>query len=337
MNLIINQKFKTLLPPLSAEEFNQLEENIRQNGCETALMIWRNQIIDGHNRYEICQRHDIPFATIDRSFDFETEDDVLEWILTNQIGRRNLHPNLRTIYFANLYALRGKRVGAPEGSRNAAKINAVTVTALISDEENNAVKNNWATNTQLNLDEEIDTAKINGATVAPLISDEESATILDFPPKEEVFENSELSYEYDEDYKPKRTSEVLAKELGVSPRTINNAVKVKKVLDTLPPETQEAFIQGKLTKKEVLERAPLTPEQTEMVRKKEAINNEAKWNEFLRRIENLLMDIHQQGGIQTVTALWSENGKKRVLDRISKLQSELGTVAEQLTGENNEG
>ena len=87
-NLKINPEFKTLIPPLEPEEYSQLEENLIQNGIREAISLWNDTIIDGHNRYEIAQKHGLSFTTV--SYEFETENDVITWIVKNQAGRRNL-------------------------------------------------------------------------------------------------------------------------------------------------------------------------------------------------------------------------------------------------------
>jgi len=86
--LIINSRFRDLFPPLSEEERNLLENSIRLEGCRDAIITWNNQIVDGHNRYEICNRHNIPFRTTE--MEFPSEGKALEWMLKNQKGRRNL-------------------------------------------------------------------------------------------------------------------------------------------------------------------------------------------------------------------------------------------------------
>ncbi|MDX5584306.1 MAG: hypothetical protein QNK20_05165, partial [Aureibaculum sp.] len=58
---VINQEFKKLIPKLSIEEFNQLEKNIISDGCRDPLVLWDDTIIDGHNRFEICNKHGIEF------------------------------------------------------------------------------------------------------------------------------------------------------------------------------------------------------------------------------------------------------------------------------------
>lgn len=64
-DLEIDPELQALIPPLSADEYEMLEESILRNGCDTPLIVWHSVIVDGHNRYEICQRHRIPFSIED--------------------------------------------------------------------------------------------------------------------------------------------------------------------------------------------------------------------------------------------------------------------------------
>ena len=91
----VNQKFKSLIPPLSEEEYNQLEANLIQDGIREPISLWNDTIIDGHNRYEIAEKHKLNFSTIPYLFD--SENDVVEWIIINQFGRRNLSAYDRSI------------------------------------------------------------------------------------------------------------------------------------------------------------------------------------------------------------------------------------------------
>ena len=84
----IDVEFQSLIPPLTYEEKEMLEESILSEGCRDAIVVWNDTIIDGHNRYEICKKHGIPFETVSR--EFEDRNDVIEWIIKNQFGRRNL-------------------------------------------------------------------------------------------------------------------------------------------------------------------------------------------------------------------------------------------------------
>ena len=84
----IDAEFQSLIPPLTFEEKKMLEESILNEGCRDAIVLWGDTIIDGHNRYEICTKHGIPFETVSR--EFESRNEVIEWIIKNQFGRRNL-------------------------------------------------------------------------------------------------------------------------------------------------------------------------------------------------------------------------------------------------------
>lgn len=84
----IDNEFKNLIPPLTSEERQGLEESILKEGCRDALVLWGDILIDGHNRFEICTKHSIPFETVQR--EFKDRGSVIEWIILNQFGRRNL-------------------------------------------------------------------------------------------------------------------------------------------------------------------------------------------------------------------------------------------------------
>jgi hypothetical protein len=86
--LKIDEEFKNLISPPVPDETKQLEENIIKEGCRDSLVTWNGILIDGHNRYTICTKHNIPFKTVEMYF--ETREDVIDWIVDNQLGRRNI-------------------------------------------------------------------------------------------------------------------------------------------------------------------------------------------------------------------------------------------------------
>ncbi len=88
MKLTINQTYQNLIPALKEDEFKQLEENILKEGIREKLTVWNNTIIDGHNRYAIATKHNIPFEIHEKQF--ESENDAKIWMIDNQKGRRNL-------------------------------------------------------------------------------------------------------------------------------------------------------------------------------------------------------------------------------------------------------
>ena len=106
-NIIIDEEFRMLLPALDAETFRLLEENIIENGCRDALVLWGETLIDGHNRYSICTKHDIPFRTVNK--DFGTREEALIWIISTQVSRRNLTP-IQLSHFRGLHYRADKKI-----------------------------------------------------------------------------------------------------------------------------------------------------------------------------------------------------------------------------------
>lgn len=84
----ISEKFKNLIPPLTSEEFNQLEQNCIKDGILESIKTWQGTIIDGHNRYNIAVKNGLSFET--KEINFNNESEVVEWIILLQLGRRNL-------------------------------------------------------------------------------------------------------------------------------------------------------------------------------------------------------------------------------------------------------
>ena len=111
MQIIIDKEFQSLIPPLTEEEYEGLEKSILAEGCRDALVLWGDILVDGHNRYEICTAHDVPFQTVQK--DFADRDDALRWIILNQFGRRNL-----PVYERARLALRLKPVIAEKAKEN---------------------------------------------------------------------------------------------------------------------------------------------------------------------------------------------------------------------------
>jgi|GEM_PF-3696884 len=100
----IDKEFESLIPPLSQDEYSQLEQNIvSANKCRDALIAWDGILIDGHNRHKICTAHGVDFNVEEMAFN--SREDAMLWIIRNQLGRRNL-----SAYDRSLLALRLKPV-----------------------------------------------------------------------------------------------------------------------------------------------------------------------------------------------------------------------------------
>ena len=90
MNLNIDDELQNLIPPLAEDEIKQLETNLLSEGWRDneKIIVWNGTIVDGHNRYFICAKHNIPFKTQEKSFVDKTA--VILWMINNQLGRRNI-------------------------------------------------------------------------------------------------------------------------------------------------------------------------------------------------------------------------------------------------------
>ena len=112
-NIIFDDQFKRLLPPLDEDAFVRLEVDILENGITYPLILWNNVLIDGHHRHAIAAKHGIEFKIIEKEFD--SRDDVIVWIITNQIARRNLNQFQLSFYRGLHYQTEKKLVGNRSG------------------------------------------------------------------------------------------------------------------------------------------------------------------------------------------------------------------------------
>lgn len=115
MNITIDKEFKTLIPPMTEEEFSDLEANCLENGILDSLKVWNGILVDGHNRYEIAQKHGLEFKTDE--LEFSGRDDVKLWIIKNQLGRRNLDKWTRFDLVKSLEKIEAKKAKERQGTR----------------------------------------------------------------------------------------------------------------------------------------------------------------------------------------------------------------------------
>ena len=136
INLKIDSEFQSQIPPLTDDEFKQLEENILKEGkLLSPLIVWNNTLVDGHNRYTILQKHpEIYFSTM--PLRFANREEALAWICKNQLGRRNLSPEQKRyllgkqyesekkaekIFHGNQYTLAKKSGGSHDDTHHSGK------------------------------------------------------------------------------------------------------------------------------------------------------------------------------------------------------------------------
>lgn len=86
---VVLPEMEQLLPPLSGEQFSALESDILENGCYAPIIVNEDIIIiDGHNRFRICEKHGLPYKML--AFSFTDLLEAKQWALDTQKGRRNL-------------------------------------------------------------------------------------------------------------------------------------------------------------------------------------------------------------------------------------------------------
>ncbi|MDN5217015.1 ParB/Srx family N-terminal domain-containing protein [Fulvivirgaceae bacterium BMA12] len=92
--IFISEELKEYIVALDEGEFKQLETNLLEEGCRDPLIVWKKKdgsqwLVDGHNRLQICQKHNLPYKVELRTF--KNIREVRMWMINNQLGRRNLN------------------------------------------------------------------------------------------------------------------------------------------------------------------------------------------------------------------------------------------------------
>lgn len=109
---VIDAELQKIMPELSNEEYKELEDSLLTEGFKGApIIVWKQEgiIVDGHNRYNICKKHNISYEV--QELEFDNRDDVIQWMIRTQLGRRNLNPLQRIEIaekFRPLYKKRAK-------------------------------------------------------------------------------------------------------------------------------------------------------------------------------------------------------------------------------------
>lgn len=101
-DLSVDPEFKSLIPPLTEDEYAQLLDNIDRDGFREPITVWLNHgiVLDGHNRLAIWQSlyqnaDDPKYEPAIVEMPFADRQAARDWIIRNQLGRRNLTPAAR--------------------------------------------------------------------------------------------------------------------------------------------------------------------------------------------------------------------------------------------------
>ena len=119
MNIVVNEELKAYIDPLTPDEYESLERSLLAEGCRDALVLWGDVLVDGHNRYGICQKHGLPFNTVQNTR-FQSMDDVHLWMIEQHLGRRSVSDFQRGVL-----ALRKREILAERRGRAKAALDDV--------------------------------------------------------------------------------------------------------------------------------------------------------------------------------------------------------------------
>ena len=133
MQIKINDVLRAYIEPLTEAEHAALERSLLAEGCRDALVLWDDILVDGHNRYAICQQHGIPFKVIQNTT-FRSMEDVMLWMIDNHLGRRSVGDFQRGVL-----ALRKKDILAQRAEEEAARLKAEDAAIAPPDSEAEAV------------------------------------------------------------------------------------------------------------------------------------------------------------------------------------------------------
>ncbi len=192
--ITIDHVFAGYIPALSEEERHQLEQNIVEHGgARDPLVVWKNAdkdiLLDGHNRYEICERLGLTYAV--QHLEFGTRDEAADWIDRNQLGRRNLSKQDYKLLLGRRYNRAKKAAHRPDNVEKVTALPERTAERLAKDHGvsektvRNAGKFQEAA-AKLGIEKDIAAGKVK-ATEAAVVK---AATALPEKPSEEDVEKA---------------------------------------------------------------------------------------------------------------------------------------------------
>jgi ParB-like chromosome segregation protein Spo0J len=95
-----------LFPMMPADQFAAFKEDIRKNGFQQDIVLYKGQILDGRNRYkaavELDMLDDLPIAEMDD----DTDIDPYQWVISRNLHRRHLNESQRAKIAAKLAKLK---------------------------------------------------------------------------------------------------------------------------------------------------------------------------------------------------------------------------------------
>jgi len=123
VNIVIQEDLKSYIDPLTADEHDALERSLLAEGCRDALVLWGDILVDGHNRYGLCQKHGLPFETVQNTR-FKSIEDVHLWMIDQHLGRRSVSDFQRGLLALRKKQIVAERKAATEAAAKDARLRA---------------------------------------------------------------------------------------------------------------------------------------------------------------------------------------------------------------------
>lgn len=140
----IDTEFRDLLPHSRPEERALLQESIKREGLRDPIVVWKETgaILDGNNRNEICDA--LKIKPTFRKVSLKNRAAAELWIITNQLGRRNLHPDHYAYFEGQRFERTKGKHGGSRPQNGALKSRTREIIAKESNHSKNTVERNGA-------------------------------------------------------------------------------------------------------------------------------------------------------------------------------------------------
>lgn len=192
MNIIINEDLRAYIDPLTEDEYAALERSLLSEGCRDALVLWGDILVDGHNRYGICQKYSIPFNTT-QNHTFKSMDDVHLWMIDNHLGRRSVSDFQRGVLALRKKEIVAERLAQAQAQRASAELagadasdQAKAEPPLTREAVARAARVSSATLGQIEKIQKTAAPELVGAVKSGVISINAAAAVASLPSEEQV-------------------------------------------------------------------------------------------------------------------------------------------------------
>lgn len=130
----IDPEIAALLPPLAEEERRGLALQIETDGHVDDLVVLDvsgDRVLgDGHNRLAICEEFGLPYET--RTLKLVTREAAIQWVIDNQLARRNLTDERRAYYRGKDYLAAKQRHGGQKAKGSAQNAHSVKTSSKVA-------------------------------------------------------------------------------------------------------------------------------------------------------------------------------------------------------------